>query len=1096
MYICSTVVAGIKNEWRRGMKGLKQYLVAVLTVLMIFQAMPAEGVLAAAHGVGDLLRVDTAESAENLYVAEEQSGGASKLRQMQRSTESSAEKVPDASPSEASPSEARVLLIYLSDSDLGETPEEDTEAMKQTLLRLDGITGEDIEVLAIPWDEEGDANAREQFLEAVRGIGAGDEADKQKLIYYSGHGAGGSNGASFLALGGSLERSWVSAKDLRDALSDTKGEVVIMLDACFSGGMMLTTNGEGENADDSQAVADAFAADFVREFRDAGGSRLRSSYGSRFKIVAAASQYETSLQRMPLGGDMTTAIGRALGFDRHASDTESAFYYMDSPYQTVAADTDRDRSVSMKELAAYCKKQAIGSSPVFFPENDDSPLFSYNSAEEEALLSSPTFDVGTLAQPIVKTQYAGEQNGMPQYLATVEVEVEVRNLADEEITVELLTFPGRWDSINAAGNLKEAMKLYNLLRLNFGMEELPDFPPDMTAAIGGGEKKTISLTNYLPEEYLGMQLMIRIDTEESGSASQVLLFEAEAPDSEKAEIDKEALSIISPWETDADTEPQSVYLYDADGLENSLPVIVQFDQESPKLSGYASCRLELGVYRDEGASEESHGNEKGELIRKLYEDLRPMYGRDEMASGEMRYNSLYTYHWDLNDDRGEKIPAGLYRMVLKAYYDDGTESVTETKIEVVNSAPEGDITYISSYGFQDNSGYELFKTGGLKEAQVRTIGAAPHDLKTSLNILRWTNAEGELIDPETAETEPGKTYISLHEVRIEDPNEAETAAGYQTYRFSPKCALRANGHDIRNVEILEDGALLRFELVHRTMNADPKTDLRFYAEATDAFVGPEEALPTDSRIWILPAQDEAGNAKVSIVDVYYWKTESDSVSLTADAEGAYTLPEDISELRVILCAGTEEECGYYYLKKSCAPIPDPEPSPEPDPEPTPEPQPEPEPTPSPEPTPDPEPEPSPEPQPDKPQNPVTGIAASGASTRTGAWHGSMLYTAQNWEYVEYFGLNYWRYKGNDGKYLMNGWHRVHWNGAESWYLFDERGFARTGWVTDTDGRIYYLNPVSDGTLGSMLTGWHEIDGKRCYFREASPYQGEYIPDLS
>lgn len=32
---------------------------------------------------------------------------------------------------------------------------------------------------------------------------------------------------------------------------------------------------------------------------------------------------------------------------------------------------------------------------------------------------------------------------------------------------------------------------------------------------------------------------------------------------------------------------------------------------------------------------------------------------------------------------------------------------------------------------------------------------------------------------------------------------------------------------------------------------------------------------------------------------------------------------------------------------------------------------------------------------------------------------------------------------------------------------------------------YYLNPVSDGTKGRMLTGWKQIDGKWYYLNEIS-----------
>ena len=54
-----------------------------------------------------------------------------------------------------------------------------------------------------------------------------------------------------------------------------------------------------------------------------------------------------------------------------------------------------------------------------------------------------------------------------------------------------------------------------------------------------------------------------------------------------------------------------------------------------------------------------------------------------------------------------------------------------------------------------------------------------------------------------------------------------------------------------------------------------------------------------------------------------------------------------------------------------------------------------------------------------------------------------------------------------------------------WFRFDREGFMVWGWYTDMDGTVYYLNPVSDGTLGRMYTGWNWIDGKCYYFNEKS-----------
>ena len=54
-----------------------------------------------------------------------------------------------------------------------------------------------------------------------------------------------------------------------------------------------------------------------------------------------------------------------------------------------------------------------------------------------------------------------------------------------------------------------------------------------------------------------------------------------------------------------------------------------------------------------------------------------------------------------------------------------------------------------------------------------------------------------------------------------------------------------------------------------------------------------------------------------------------------------------------------------------------------------------------------------------------------------------------------------------------------------WFRFDSEGFLVTGWYTDENGNTYFLNPVSNGTLGRMLTGWSLVDDRYYYFNEAS-----------
>ena len=77
--------------------------------------------------------------------------------------------------------------------------------------------------------------------------------------------------------------------------------------------------------------------------------------------------------------------------------------------------------------------------------------------------------------------------------------------------------------------------------------------------------------------------------------------------------------------------------------------------------------------------------------------------------------------------------------------------------------------------------------------------------------------------------------------------------------------------------------------------------------------------------------------------------------------------------------------------------------------------------------------------------------------------------------------NGWWFQLYGGSWLSNGWQLIH----NRWYRFDQNGFMVTGWFQDGDGNRFYMNPVDDGTLGMMRTGWQIIDGKSYYFNTQS-----------
>lgn len=79
----------------------------------------------------------------------------------------------------------------------------------------------------------------------------------------------------------------------------------------------------------------------------------------------------------------------------------------------------------------------------------------------------------------------------------------------------------------------------------------------------------------------------------------------------------------------------------------------------------------------------------------------------------------------------------------------------------------------------------------------------------------------------------------------------------------------------------------------------------------------------------------------------------------------------------------------------------------------------------------------------------------------------------------------WWYRNTDGTYPAASWQQLDCGVSRDWYRFDQNGYMCTGWFTDADGAVYYLNPISDGRMGAMLTGWQQIDGQWYYFNTVS-----------
>ena len=114
---------------------------------------------------------------------------------------------------------------------------------------------------------------------------------------------------------------------------------------------------------------------------------------------------------------------------------------------------------------------------------------------------------------------------------------------------------------------------------------------------------------------------------------------------------------------------------------------------------------------------------------------------------------------------------------------------------------------------------------------------------------------------------------------------------------------------------------------------------------------------------------------------------------------------------------------------------------------------------------------------------TTGVTPSGKTTgqagANGAVTGTWTQTA-NGKWIFASDRTY----ANEWAYINNPYAAGNQPEA-AWFRFDEEGFMVTGWFTDQNGNLYYLNPAIDGTQGQMLTGWQQIDGSWYYFNSSS-----------
>lgn len=211
---------------------------------------------------------------------------------------------------------ARVLLVTRGEyndsyNSLSPAPENDGENFRRV---LEQAYGELLAETVVKRKEGADtvAGVQKVVYETFKDAEDGDI----NYFYYSGHGVQkGSGGAKestlFLAKG-----QYMTAKDLAAAFEGVKGRNILVMDCCYSGGMV------SRNVQEASA-SEGFAEDFVDAFQEAvsdSGTRARSALtSSEFQLLMAA------------------RVGKETGYD----------------LDTASADYNLDGEISLEEITRY-----------------------------------------------------------------------------------------------------------------------------------------------------------------------------------------------------------------------------------------------------------------------------------------------------------------------------------------------------------------------------------------------------------------------------------------------------------------------------------------------------------------------------------------------------------------------------------------------------------------------------------------------------------------------------------------------------------------------------------------------------------------------
>ncbi|MDO5426179.1 MAG: Ig-like domain-containing protein [Eubacteriales bacterium] len=284
---------------------------------------------------------------------------------------------------------------YTTASDLGDGPGNDLTNMKRVLESAYGT------LAASNCSET--VNTVSGVQEMIQETFADSTEDSLNYFFYSGHGTYSSGTPALVLESG----QYMTAALLAQAFSGIQGTNILVIDACYSGGLISGSSRSSTTQDFSEVWTDALAS----AFSSLPKSRTALTTPSYYVLTGSSENELTWQENFYSPADTTAEVGYfssmvayGCGIDASMATSTGGYLLGETP-----ADYDRDGKVTFDELREFLENQCLINHVSMYPAYNNHTFIPAFSAAPKVILKDASVSYSS-GEPIVTVTYDALEN--------------------------------------------------------------------------------------------------------------------------------------------------------------------------------------------------------------------------------------------------------------------------------------------------------------------------------------------------------------------------------------------------------------------------------------------------------------------------------------------------------------------------------------------------------------------------------------------------------------------------------------------------------------------------------------------------------------